>query len=241
MVEVIEQEAKITTGVRRAYRNETFVYFDIETIPDQNPGALEQALENVKPPANLKKQESIDKWLAENREQAAWDAIAKTSFDGGAGHVCTIGWAKNDGEVEVRHAESRVEEADVIREFFGSLDCYHSETLVGHNIFGFDIPFLLKRAVVLGIELPDSSAFPRDPKPWDKTIFDTMTAWAGARDRISLDRLCGILNIPGKDGFDGSMVAEAWANGEHQRIAEYCDDDVRRVRSIHRRFLAAGF
>lgn len=225
----------------RAYAMRTYIYFDIETIPDQSPGAFERAVKRVKPPASLKKKESIERWMDENREDAAWDILHKTGLDGASGHVCTIGWAKNGRAVEVRHAESRTEEAEIIREFFAALDPYHSETLVGHNIVGFDIPFLIKRAIVLGIELPGPTTFPRDPKPWDKAVFDTMTAWAGARDRISLDRLCDTLGIPGKDGFDGSQVAQAWANGEHQKIAEYCDDDVKRVRAIHKKFLLAEF
>lgn len=227
--------------ITRAYAIGSYLYFDIETIPDQAPGALDRARARVKPPATLKKQDSIDKWMEESAEAAALDILHKTGLDGASGHVCTIGWALNGRQVEVRHAESRTEESQILREFFAAFDPYHSATLVGHNIAGFDIPFLLKRAIVLGVDLPPPHVFPRDPKPWDRSIFDTMTAWAGAKDRISLDRLCGTLGIPGKDGFDGSMVAKAWADGEHLKIAEYCDDDVRRVRSIHQKFLLAGY
>jgi 3'-5' exonuclease len=232
-------KAPLPASVVAAYDLETFLYFDIETIPDQRPGTLDKLREQVTAPASYKKQEGIDAWLAENRDSAAKEMLAKTSFDGGAGHVCTIGWAKNGGDIRVEHATDVGEEADVIRAFFADFDRYHSETLVGHNIFGFDIPFLLKRAIVLGLELPRS--LPRDPKPWSNGIFDTMTAWAGAKDRISMNRLCGILGIVGKEDFDGSQVADAWANGEHERIAFYCNDDVERTRAIHQRFLAAGF
>jgi predicted PolB exonuclease-like 3'-5' exonuclease len=67
-----------------------------------------------------------------------------------------------------------------------------------------------------------------------------MTAWAGGTNRISMDELCQILGIQGKDGFDGSQVAAAWSAGEHDKIAEYCRDDVYRTREIHKRFLQAG-
>ena len=112
---------------------------------------------------------------------------------------------------------------------------------IGHYISGFDLRFILCRAVVLGVKLPPSVAFPRDIKPWSDSVFDTMTAWAGPRDKISQDNLCRALGLPCKDGFDGSMVAVAWANGEHGRIAEYCKSDVEAVRSIHRRFELVGF
>jgi len=89
--------------------------------------------------------------------------------------------------------------------------------------------------------MPAPTSFPRDPKPWDKAVQDTMIMWAGARDFISMDKLCGILGISGKAGFDGSMVAEAWAKGDHDTIAEYCKDDIYRTREIHKRFLIAGY
>ncbi len=235
------QPAPLAAPVIASYDIETFVYFDIETIPNQRPETFEKLKEQVKAPASYKKPESIEKWLEENRYSAAQEALAKTSLDGGAGHVCTIGWAKNDGKIRVEHAETVAEEHDILTAFFNDLSDYKSHTLVGHNIAKFDIPFLLKRAVVLGVPLPPETAFPRDPKPWDKRVFDTMTAWAGARDMISMNRLCGILGIIGKDDFDGSQVAQAWADGEHLRIAHYCSSDVDRTRQIHQKFLAAGW
>ena len=227
--------------VMKAYRNESFVYFDIETLPCQSAAYLAKLRDGVKPPATHKKAETIAAWLEENRDSAAAEAMAKTSFDGGRGHVCTIAWAVNDGKPEVRHASTLMQEKDVIAEFFGALDPYHSQTLVGHNIARFDMKFLRQRAIVLGIRLPSRTTLPRDPKPWDKSFFDTMSAWAGGTDTVSLDNLCGILDIPGKDGFDGSQVASAWAQGQHDRISEYCVDDVHRTRAIHQRFLIAGY
>lgn len=218
-----------------------FVYFDLETIPCQDPDYRLELARKITPPGNIKKPESIKAWLDENRDAAADEAMAKTSFDGGRGHVCTIAWAKDDSKIHVEHAKTVEQEADVIRAFFSDLDSYHSETLVGHNITGFDIGFLRKRAVCLGIKLPPNASLPRDPKPWDKNVHDTMSMWAGGGNRISMDNLCSILGINGKEGFDGSMVADAWARGDHDTIAEYCKDDVWRTREIHKRFMQVGW
>lgn len=223
------------------YASQTFVYFDLETIPCQDPDFLAVLERKVQPPKTIKKPESIANWLSENRASAAKEALAKTSFDGGRGHICTISWAKNDSPIAVRHAKTVADERLVIQDFFADLDPYHSEMLVGHNIAGFDIGFLRKRAIALGITMPTPQSMPRDPKPWDRTILDTMFAWAGGTNRISMNELCDILGIAGKDGFDGSMVAAAWAAGEHDKIAEYCKDDVWRTREIHKRFIMAGF
>lgn len=227
--------------VSEAYKATTFVYFDLETIPCQDEAYLAELERKVKAPSTYKKQESIDKWLSENRKTAALEALSKTSFDGGRGHICTIAWAKNDSPITARHAKTILEEAVILRDFFSDLDDFHSETLVGHNISGFDLGFLRKRAIVLGVKMPSRQSLPRDPKPWDKSILDTMSAWAGGTNRVAMDELCKILSIEGKQGFDGSMVAKAWADGEHDKIAEYCRDDVWRTREIHKRFILAGF
>jgi DNA polymerase elongation subunit (family B) len=215
------------------------IYIDIETIPSQDPALLAQFMAEVKAPAQYKKQDSIDKWLDENREKVARERLAKTSFDPSHGHICTIGFAIDDMDVRAYHADTVADEVLMLEKFFGAINSFHSTTFVGHYISGFDLRFIINRAIILGVKIPP--CIPRDIKPWGKGIFDTMTAWAGTRDTISLDNLCKALGIPGKDGFDGSMVAEAWANGEHEKIAEYCRDDVDRVRQIHAKFEAVGY
>lgn len=217
------------------------IYLDIETIPNQSPEYRAEVRKNITAPAQYKKQDSIDKWIAENGEAAADEAISKTSFDPAYGHVCTIGYAMDEGEPIARHIIAIEEEAEMIECFFSELPDLGVNQFVGHYISGFDLSFILRRSIILGVKLPPKVAFPRHPKPWDDCVFDTMVAWAGPRDRISQDNLCKALGLPSKGDFDGSMVAEAWANGQHERIAEYCKRDVATVRQIHKRFEAVGY
>lgn len=226
-------------AISNAYGMSKFVYLDIETIPTQNADVIFDIRSAVKPPATIKKQESIDAWFAENAEAAGAEAVAKTSFDGGRGHVCTIAWAINDGPVQSAHVSDVANESAAVAAFMDALPQYKSCVLVGHNHAGFDLPFLRKRAIVLGVPL--APQFPRDVKSWDKGIHDTMTMWAGARDYISMDNLCAVLGIEGKSGMDGSQVAGAWADGRHEEIERYCREDVERTRAIHQRFLAVGW
>jgi len=214
-------------------------YLDLETVPCQSAEYRAKALANLKPPGNIKKPESIAAWIAENGESAVDEAVAKTSFDPAHGHICTIGWAFGDDEPKSLHAESVFEEASILRDFFSFMPDIGLVRVIGHNVAAFDLRFLLCRAIVLGVKIP--RAIPRDTKPWSETIFDTMTAWAGVRGTISLDRLATALGLEGKGDFDGSMVAEAWANGEHEKIAAYCRDDVEAVRQIHKKFQSVGY
>lgn len=215
------------------------VYLDIETIPCQSAEYRTRVREGIKPPGTIKKPESILQWLEENAETATDEAVAKTSFDPAYGHICCIGWAIGDDPVQSLSAPTVSDEADILRGFFDALPKMGMAKFIGHYITSFDLRFIMCRAIVLGVKIP--SIWPRDPKPWDQSVFDTMVAWAGARATISQDRLCEALDLPGKGDFDGSMVAAAWANGEHDRIAEYCRSDVETVRAIHRRFEAVGF
>lgn len=218
------------------------IYLDIETIPNQSAEYAEEVRKNITAPAQYKKPESIEAWKRDNGAQAAAEQIAKTSFDPALGHIFCIGWAIGEGEVQVAlSGQSTDNEASVISDFFDSLPDMGMNQFVGHYITGFDLRFILCRAVVLGVQLPPKVAFPRDTKPWGDETFDTMIAWAGARDRISQDNLCRALGLECKGDFDGSMVAEAWANGEHEKIAEYCKRDVETVRAIHKRFEAVGY
>lgn len=215
------------------------VYLDIETIPCQSPEYRIKARQGIKPPGNIKKPESIKAWLDENADAAAAEAVAKTSFDPAHGHICTIGFAIESDPPTALHADTVDEEKRIIETFLASLPKMGLCQFIGHNVAAFDLRFILNRAIVLGVKLP--SIFPRDIKPWSDTVFDTMIAWAGTRGTIGQDRLAEALGLDGKGDFDGSMVAEAWAAGEHVKIAAYCKRDVTTVREIHRRFEAVGF
>ena len=221
------------------------VYLDIETIPNQSPEYRAKVRADIKPPASYSKPESIAKWMAESAEAATDEAIAKTSFDPAAAHICCIGWAIGDGEARALTAAIVQDEKVILHAFFEALRHQIPANsgvvrFIGHYISGFDLRFIINRAIVLGVPIP--SIIPRDIKPWSQDIFDTMVAWAGAKGSISQARLAEALGIDGnKSDFDGSQVAEAWARGEHDRIAEYCRGDVETVRAIHRRFVAVGY
>lgn len=218
------------------------IFFDIETVPAQDPAIREELSAAITAPAQYKKPESIAEWLAANREAEADAAWLKTSFDGGVGQACVIGWAIDDEEPKVLQIGdlSRDDEADMIEEWFRELQREHSGThgtrprFIGHNIIGFDLPFLWKRAMVLNVRPP--LWFPRNPKPWSESVCDTMLLWDPAqRAGGSLDRICRLLKIPGKGDIDGSKVWPMVREGRIAEVAAYCRDDVERTRAIYRR------
>lgn len=238
------------------------VYFDIETIPVQSPeliaemradmkAELDTALDGIRAPSNYKDEAKIAefinaqhaKMIAEHDAKVA-DAIAKTSFDGGLGQICVIGWAINDEAPYSYRVDDLTTsgERKLLQDFFcvltdrrtlGDPMCF-----IGHNVIAFDIRFVWQRAMVLGVEPPFN--FPRDPKPWGDATFDTMLAWSGLKQGGSMDRLCRIFGLPGKGDMDGSKVWPFVQAGRIVEVAEYCCGDVQRTRALHRRMTFAA-
>lgn len=217
------------------------IFFDIETIPSQSAEVRAELAAAVTAPGQYKKPESIAEWLRDNREAEAEAAWLKTSFDGGAGQVVCIGWAVDDGDVNCLHVPSlsRADEMALLANWFADLTKLHSTggtrpVLIGHNSNAFDIPFLWKRAMVLGVKPP--LWFPRDPKPWGESTRDTMLMWdSQQRAGGSMARLCRIFGIEGKGDIDGSMVWPMVQAGKIAEVAEYCRGDVERTRALYRR------
>lgn len=211
--------------------------FDIETMPTQDPEVIEQFRATIKPPATHKKPETIAAWIEENAESALAELVAKTSFDGMYGRVACIAFTADDGDIYSSLPTDS--EGDAIQRFYDWIPEFTGTTFCGHNIAGFDLPFLKHRSIILGIKPPRNLMSAMIAKPWDTCIADTMLMWSQEREkRASMDKICKALGIAGKDGFDGSMVAETWPV-DPQKVIEYCKDDVRRTVAMYKRMTFA--
>lgn len=218
------------------------VFLDIETLPCADPVLIAEISSRIKPPGTLRKAESIQKWEIEERPQAVADACARSSLDGAFGRLCIIGWAIDDAEPQVLVTEN---ETELLTSFFAEIvpilephDGHPpSVRWIGHNLVGFDLPFMRKRCVVNGICPPTSLRLAMSARPWDANVADTMLMWDSERDkRIGLDLLCKVLGIqsPKADGIDGSKVAGLFSAGEYGRLGEYCSADVIATRACFR-------
>ena len=219
----------------------TYLYLDIETIPTDDAHLIDYVAQSVKPPASMKKAETIEAWVRDQKEQAVADAVAKTGLDGAFGRVCAIGMSASGCPPECYMLNRCDGEAELLARALAMVQAYLFRgvppVIVGHNITGFDLRFLTQRCMVHGVCLP--SWWPRDPKPWDNTVHDTMHMWAGPREYVSLDKLCVALGVEGKDAVNGADVAGMWQRGEYEAIRSYCMDDVMRVKACHERMMRA--
>ena len=124
------------------------------------------------------------------------------------------------------------DERDVLQRFVDLLDKHYNSDehwLCGHNGKEFDFPYIARRCVVHGIQLPKllNNA---GMKPWEVGHLDTMNLWSfGDRKAYtSLALLTHILGIPTpKDDISGADVARVYYEEKDlERIAVYCKKDV---------------
>jgi len=231
------------------------IYLDIETIPAQDSKAIASLKSDadkekltIKAPANYKDQAKIDEYIAAKRVEidASFDErYRKTSFDGALGQIVVASYAIDDNEPVVIYFNNwKSTEDEIIAALYRDLASAYkpnSQTrpiFVGHNILNFDLRFILQRSIILGIKPP--MFIPFKAKPWDDVVFDTMTAWAGTGNRVSMAKLCEVFGIDAKgsevDGdIDGSKVWDYVQAGRIDDVATYCAGDVERTRKIYKR------
>lgn len=118
-----------------------------------------------------------------------------------------------------------------------------TERLCAHNGKEFDFPYLCRRMLVNGIQLPAILNI-SGRKPWEVQHYDTMELWkfGDYKHFTSLDLLAAIFNIPSsKNGIDGSKVNQVYYEEKDlARIKDYCLRDVEvlaqlflKLRGIH--------
>ena len=108
--------------------------------------------------------------------------------------------------------------------------------ICGHNIREFDIPYLCRRILINGLELP-AILHLAGKKPWEtKHLVDTMQLWkfGDIKNFTSLDLLAFVLGVETpKDDIDGSQVGKVyWEDQDLPRIARYCEKDVVTVAQV---------
>jgi hypothetical protein len=117
-------------------------------------------------------------------------------------------------------------------------DCDCDE-LVGHNIIGFDLPFIFQRCLVHGLQ---ARPFVNLAEYNVRGVFDTMHRWwLGAKRFVSLDDVAWALGIESSKTaeVEGSKVFDLYQAGKLDQIREYNLNDVRVTRKIYERMVAS--
>jgi DNA polymerase elongation subunit (family B) len=105
----------------------------------------------------------------------------------------------------------------------------HGYALCGHNAKEFDFPYICRRMLIHGMQLPSLLDI-AGKKPWEISHFDTMELWkfGDYKAYTSLALLCHVFQIPTpKDDISGADVARVYyEDNALERIKTYCEKDV---------------
>lgn len=125
--------------------------------------------------------------------------------------------------------------ADMLQKWSGDADKY----LCAHNGKEFDYPYICRRMVINGIEIPEALKI-AGRKPWEVRHLDTLEFWkfGDYKNYTSLKLLAKVLGISSpKDDIDGSQVNGVyWKEKDLDRIVNYCQKDVVTLTQVLLRF-----
>lgn len=105
-------------------------------------------------------------------------------------------------------------------------------TLGGYNINGFDIPYLYRRMLAVGL-YPQKSLITVGIKPWDSKNLELKDWWTGtgANGFSGFSSGCEMMGIGSskEEGIDGRQVCHKfWDDGDVDAINRYCMRDVQK-------------
>lgn len=169
-----------------------------------------------------------------------WDEyVAKAALSPLTGRVLAIGYQLPNGRYVCHHHEEHDSELGLIDRFWAIIKkgIDQKELIVGHNVKGFDLPFLLRTSWLLGIE-PPPEIF--DGRYWHRFIVDTMERWqcGNYRDQfVKLDHLGKAFGLGGKSQDGGVSGAEFsrfyWGTEEERGLAlRYLIRDVEETAAV---------
>jgi predicted PolB exonuclease-like 3'-5' exonuclease len=211
--------------------------FDIETVPDV---ALGRRLHNL---AGLSDAQVAKAMFALRRQDTGGDFLPLEQQ-----RVVAISCVlrSREGLTVWSLGDAATGEAELVQRFFDGIDKY-SPDLISWNGSAFDLPVLTYRALLHAVQAPrywetgdEDTSFRYNNYlsryHWRHTdLMDVLSGFQG-RGRVSLANMALLLGFPGKLGFDGSQVWDAFLAGNIAGIRAYCETDVLNTWLIWLRF-----
>jgi predicted PolB exonuclease-like 3'-5' exonuclease len=200
----------------------SFLVFDIETIPDR------------------------ELWTPAEAPKKRGKAAGEEPFAPHYAHIpIAIGFALLSDELELQQigvagtTTFGTDEAKLIAAFHTFAEQVQP-TLVTYNGRGFDMPVLSLRSFKHGLAQGWYSAAHRKKYSEERhiDIMEQLTEYGVIPFKgFSLDKVAKLIGLPGKLGFDGSLVAAAYAAGNAKEIELYAQQDVAQTTLVFLRYM----
>ncbi len=208
---------------------EKILFLDIETVPEvYNFSELDDTASKL--------------YLDKNRYIQERDGLSNDEVYEKAGVfaefgkiVCiSVGIVKDKPGGKEIHMKSYAsdDEKQMLLDFAELLNNHYNSPnhiLCGHNAKEFDFPYMARRMLIHGINLPGALDI-AGKKPWEINHLDTMELWkfGDYKHYTSMSLLCHLFKIPTpKDDISGADVARVYyEENDLPRIVTYCEKDV---------------
>ncbi len=216
-------------------QHQSLFVFDIETIPDtktakslldidsDDVSSLRQALTNY----HLKITDGRNSFLRQPFHQVVAISFLEAEImrDDQGRESYKIVDIRSGGDLTSN-------EDDLVKGFFSHLK-KKTPRLVSFNGKNFDLPVLKYRAMKYEVDAPWlyksgdkwNNYNQKYSLDWHCDLADAFSDF-GASARIKMNEVCACVNLPGKTGIDGSMVADFFDQGRLKEIRDYCETDV---------------
>lgn len=212
---------------------EHILFLDIETVPQHEH--FEELDDTSKALWDLKsKYQRKDDFTAEEFYDRAgiWAEFGMI--------VCiSVGYFVLKGDVRnFRVTSFHGDEVKILKDFKSLLEIHFNKAhhlLCAHNGKEFDFPYIARRMIIKGIDIPFKLDF-FGKKPWEVPHLDTLELWkfGDYKTYTSLKLMAHVLGIPSpKDDIDGSQVHSVfYGEKDIDRIVIYCEKDTITVAQI---------
>ena len=154
--------------------------------------------------------------------------------------ICiSVGYFKINGDARnFRVTSFHGDETAILKDFKTLLETHFNRPhhlLCAHNGKEFDFPYIARRMIILGIDIPFKlNLFGK--KPWEVAHLDTLELWkfGDYKTFTSLKLMAHVLGVPSpKDDIDGSDVRNVYYEDKNiDRIIIYCEKDTVTVAQI---------
>lgn len=227
------------------------LFLDIETVPEyksfQDLSPVKQKLWEQKSAYKRQYEAKSDEEISAEtyyKNAGIWAEFGKIICIS-VGYFNVLGHDDDTYEFRIKSFYGH-DENDMLTSFSKLLNKYYNRSdqlICGHNIKEFDIPYMARRFLINGIQLPKIlNLFGK--KPWEVPHLDTLELWkfGDYKHFTSLKLLTEILGIASpKDDIDGSQVREVYyGDKDLDRIVTYCEKDVIAVAQVVLRLSGRG-
>jgi DNA polymerase elongation subunit (family B) len=195
------------------------IVVDIETWPLENAADY---LEPVQAARNLRDPEKIKADI----EQKTAERQDKLALDCNVGRIAAIGWWTEESGINADVCKCEGDEATMLAAFW--LQSKRRD-IIGFNIKGFDLRYLIQRSRYLGVKHP-AIDMGKYSKRGVTDLFLELTFYDGHYDqgamRRTLKAFCKRFGIPVDDDISGKEIPALAAAGKWDEIEAHVRSDV---------------